>query len=166
MPITSTPRAVVDEPRGTIYGLVDPRDGRLRYVGQTIKSVPRRLFGHLLDYDKPTRKGRWIAELKSLGLNPQIVAIGTYPIREVDAQEIALISVVRASGADLLNISAGGGGPRRRRRRGCGVRRPTPQWDRCISWGHVKMRMDNDRQLEREYVSDIENHKYAMREEE
>lgn len=112
MPINSTPRAVVDEPKGTIYGLVDPRDGRLRYVGQTISSLYCRFSGHLRDRSKNSAKVCWIDELRQLGLKPQMLRISEHSISELDKEEIGLIAFFRSLGTPLLNVRPGGGGPR------------------------------------------------------
>lgn len=40
---------------GTIYALVDPRDGAVRYIGQTTKTLAERLAGHVAN-PAPDRK--------------------------------------------------------------------------------------------------------------
>ncbi len=58
---------------GTIYGLVDPRDGTVRYVRQTTRSLAVRLAGHLT---KPApRVGAWFEELRVGGVDPDIVSL-------------------------------------------------------------------------------------------
>jgi hypothetical protein len=93
---------------GFIYGLLDPRDGMLRYVGQTVYRLKSRLSGHLHDYKKLTKKGRWISELKALGLRPSIVLLGEYPRPELNDEEASEIAFFRSTGAMLLNIVNGG----------------------------------------------------------
>jgi Uri superfamily endonuclease len=58
-----------------IYYLKDPRDGLVKYVGVTSKNLWERLEWHLKDYNKPTKKGRWINNLKKESLVPEIVLI-------------------------------------------------------------------------------------------
>ncbi len=99
---------------GYIYALVDPRNGAIRYIGQTSLSLKQRLSGHLHDRFKPTRKGEWMIELDAAGLRPGIVNLRSAPLEDLNAHEIELIAAMRAAGADLLNITHGGGcsGPR------------------------------------------------------
>lgn len=87
-----------------IYGLVDPTTNELRYVGQTIQKLNRRLTGHILDKNI-NHKTCWIKGLKSKGLKPEI-----FLIDEVDdiKYEIFYISYFKSIGCDLLNVSSGG----------------------------------------------------------
>ncbi len=62
-----------------IYGLVDPRDGCVRYVGKA-NDARRRLRRHLLDR-ACCRKVRWIQTLATNGLQPGLVIL-----EEADAQ--------------------------------------------------------------------------------
>jgi len=90
----------------TIYHLIDPRDGSVRYVGKTRGPLRRRLSAHL-------RRGRrrhdawrsWLNELAALGQVPAIV-----PVREVEARrdklaEYEAISDAWRAGAKLLNVN-------------------------------------------------------------
>jgi hypothetical protein len=64
---------VTDAATGTIYALVDPRDGAVRYIGQTTKTVAERLAGHIA---RPApRVGVWISELREVGLAPFPMAL-------------------------------------------------------------------------------------------
>lgn len=97
-----------------IYGLVDPRDGRTRYVGKTVCRLQRRLNGHLQWAREHPRAchSPWIMELAALGLKPQIVlleevAVGTFWA----TREMFWIAEYRRLHPDLLNISDGGDGP-------------------------------------------------------
>ncbi len=56
-----------------IYGLVDPRDKQICYVGQT-DDVDRRHQEHC-DRKENTRKGQWIQELRRNKLSPLIVVL-------------------------------------------------------------------------------------------
>lgn len=78
-----------------IYKLVDPRDGRARYVGKT--SAPKtRLEAHRTRPQGP-RLRPWIAELAALGLAPDMVALDGY------ATEAEAIAALRPD----LNIKGG-----------------------------------------------------------
>jgi hypothetical protein len=52
----------------TIYGLVDPRDGAVRYVGQT-KCPGARRYQHIFRSHSP-RIRAWVEELKALAIEP------------------------------------------------------------------------------------------------
>lgn len=57
-----------------IYGLVDPRTGKVRYVGYTSKSLKKRLEQHIGDKSR-THKVNWIESLQKVGLVPRIVIL-------------------------------------------------------------------------------------------
>jgi hypothetical protein len=90
---------------GTIYALVDPRDGEARYIGKTTKTMAQRLNGHLRS---PAGKVRpWIAELRAIGLEPGITAVRQgVPVAELRAAEHEEITRVIAAGGTLLNDQA------------------------------------------------------------
>lgn len=79
-------RDVRDEPTW-IYGLADPRDGRIRYIGKSANPLSR-LSSH-------ARKGArkvcaWYAELNALGLGPCLVFLEKVPAgQDVDQREQA-----------------------------------------------------------------------------
>lgn len=56
-----------------IYGLVDPRDRKIHYVGHTI-SPDQRLAQHITDAAQTT-KTNWITELAALGLRPSMIEL-------------------------------------------------------------------------------------------
>ncbi|MGW3383388.1 hypothetical protein ACWDCO_24770 [Streptomyces albogriseolus] len=59
--------------KGTVYALIDPRDGVTRYIGQTTRSLTTRLAGHM---SKPAPSiTAWITELKAAGLRPAIAPL-------------------------------------------------------------------------------------------
>lgn len=67
--------------RVIIYGLVDPRNGTMRYVGRTRAALKTRLASHkadtALDWTGKARgysldKVKWLVELKEAGLSPTI----------------------------------------------------------------------------------------------
>ena len=62
-----------------VYALIDPRDGRTRYIGSTEKSLPKRLSGHLSA--REGARGAWIDDLLASGLKPvirEITQFGTW----------------------------------------------------------------------------------------
>lgn len=89
----------------TIYHLVDPRDGGVRYVGKTRGPLRRRLSAHL-------RRGRrrhdgwrtWLAELAALGQVPAIVPVREVPPTKSKVAEYAAIADARRAGASLPNV--------------------------------------------------------------
>lgn len=98
---------------GVIYGLHDPESGELRYIGQTIKSIPDRLAAHLSPSSlrRHSYLYRWLGGLVKRGLKPtwtQIDAAETQA--DLDRLEIEHIARARLYGVRLVNLSDGGGG--------------------------------------------------------
>lgn len=89
-------------PDVTIYALVDPRNGAVRYVGQTM-NIESRLQGHLCDRNRTTAKGAWIRELCSHGLRPRLVELAIVPAHLAAQEEVRWIERWRRAGADLTN---------------------------------------------------------------
>ena len=90
-----------------VYGLVDPEDLRIRYIGQT-RDIKQRLRYHL----RHAREGRigptnsWLRGLIAKGKEPNIHIIEAEAVWDVS--EIIWIERHRQMGADLLNIMRGG----------------------------------------------------------
>lgn len=106
---------------GRIYALIDPRDGRVRYVGKTVKTAQERLKDHLWSRPKSIKRPlyRWITELLASHVFPQIVVLQEvgFPgidrveqLKAIDTAEREWIAHFRATGAALLNLTAGGNG--------------------------------------------------------
>lgn len=100
---------------GVIYLLIDPRNNHVRYVGQT-DDIKQRLLCHRNQKRKPV--GKWIAELESMGLSPEVRVVATIvePLesntwngdiyRCIYAAEKSLIAFYHLHGAaDLLNVA-------------------------------------------------------------
>lgn len=88
----------------TCYALLDPRDGKARYVGRTDSPETRRQAYLRFRRNNCTPTIRpWISELRALGMQP------TFEVLEGD-DERAWILKLRAAGAPLLNKAPGGGG--------------------------------------------------------
>lgn len=94
-----------------IYGLFDPRDNALRYVGKTIKPKTR-LWEHVYNSRKrETDKDKWIAELIELGLSPTFEILEQTDEEGWPDAEKMWISKSIADGCDLFNVSEGGPNP-------------------------------------------------------
>lgn len=99
----------------TIYGLQDPRDLRIRYVGCTC-SLRCRALAHVQDARKGSggAKGEWIRELLALDLLPSMVALEHVTEADSAAREQHWVAHHRAlSGPRLTNRRAGEGSPPR-----------------------------------------------------
>lgn len=57
-----------------IYALIDPRRGRIRYIGQT-KTIPQRYYTHMTPGYGSTKMIRWVAELREAGVRPQMMIL-------------------------------------------------------------------------------------------
>lgn len=85
-----------------IYLLVDPRDGRVRYVGQT-RDPATRLAKHKEDVWGGRRD--WLLDMRSNGIAPRMVTIGAVPERLANLAERVVIAHYRAAGHPLLNAA-------------------------------------------------------------
>jgi hypothetical protein len=95
-----------------IYGLVDPRDGQVFYVGKTSTTLHRRLNQHFAHRWKPTAVARAIARLWAEGQRSQIIELArlenpTFTEWKLAEQSwIDFYSLTRA----LTNTGSGGQG--------------------------------------------------------
>lgn len=91
----------------TIYGLVDPRDGMLRYIGQTVSPLKKRLSSHVSGISHwchgGVEKNRWIGELVDAGLMPETLEIEVVPFSDRLNAEKRWIEYFALLGYDLLN---------------------------------------------------------------
>jgi DNA invertase Pin-like site-specific DNA recombinase len=98
---------------GRIYGLYDPITDELRYIGQTIMSLKRRLQHHLTPQNlgKQRHSSCWLRHLRGRGLKPTIrpLALG-FSKEELDQLEVQHISKAKKAGARLTNHTDGGRG--------------------------------------------------------
>lgn len=95
--------------RAEIYGLYDPRDGALRYIGKANNSA-KRLASHKRDArkrDAPVH--RWIRKLETLGMSPTQKVLSVTD--DWEAEERRLIALHRTDGSRLLNVADGGDQP-------------------------------------------------------
>lgn len=97
-----------------IYGLFDPRNGELRYIGKTIQ-LKMRLEKHIREaknyLNHNTRKERWIRELLSNNLKPAIIALEECTRENWQDREREWIRAAREICVNLVNLADGGKGP-------------------------------------------------------
>jgi hypothetical protein len=96
----------------TIYGLLDPRDGQLRYIGKTI-DLPRRLLAHLgrTNLTPKRHSSCWLIGLSRDGLKPIPIVLETVPHGgDWQKAERRWIAHYRQQGARLTNLADGGEG--------------------------------------------------------
>ncbi len=104
-----------------IYGLMDPRDRMVRYIGKSTRGL-KRIAEHS-DRRFNSLKVAWFDELKTIGLKPDWVIlerVGTEPFKlwSDDAMRLSPLSAcerwwiayAKASGWPLVNLTAGGDG--------------------------------------------------------
>lgn len=93
-----------------IYGLVDPRNQALRYVGKTSTALKKRLNKHITNskYERGHR-ANWVRSLIKAGLRPE-----AFVIEVVDddggESERHHIAMFKSLGCDLTNGTSGGDG--------------------------------------------------------
>lgn len=95
-----------------IYGLVDPRDGQVFYVGKTSTTLNRRLTQHIANRWRPSATARAIARLWAEGYRPQIIELARLEnptFAEWKAAEQSWIDFYSLT-AGLTNTGAGGQG--------------------------------------------------------
>lgn len=91
-----------------IYGLIDPRDGRIRYVGKA-DDVKRRLTEHVSKRKEMTHKRSWIVHLSCLGLKPEVIILDIVPESGWQTWEREWIADLMKN-HDLVNGTDGGDG--------------------------------------------------------
>lgn len=105
----------MDDRTGIIYGLVDPRNGVIRYVGLTTQSLTSRLSKHLNDakLGDRSRRALWVRDLVLIGARPFPVVLERAPAERLAEAEVRWISKLRGTvGRLLTNITDGGEHPR------------------------------------------------------
>lgn len=97
-----------------IYGLVDPRDGQLRYIGKSCSGLkrPRSEYSRVLKkYEGAGHRQNWIKSLYGAGLKYEIVILQSFIDDGILEQaEIFWIAYFRKMGCSLTNLTDGGGG--------------------------------------------------------
>lgn len=93
-----------------IYGLFDPRNDELKYIGKTV-NLRIRLNGHVSNAKtgEPDPKYVWIRELLEKDLKPYILSLEECTEDNWEAKEKKWITDSFNSGVNLTNIAYGGG---------------------------------------------------------
>lgn len=91
-----------------IYGLLDPRDNRCRYIGKT--DDPERRAKEYLGAKDFSHRTCWLRSLAAAGLEPQLKILEECPSATWQARERWWIASLQVMGADLVNGSEGGMG--------------------------------------------------------
>lgn len=97
-----------------IYGLIDPRNNEIRYVGYT-SNAHRRYLQHLYpsEIKRKTHKNHWLKQLIALHLKPEMIEICEYETEEeLPYYEKMWIDNYRIIGCRLTNLAEGGRGGR------------------------------------------------------
>jgi hypothetical protein len=95
----------------SIYGLVDPRTGVVRYVGRSV-DVAQRVRDHVGDRRDGSARGEWLSELVAEGLRPGVVVFETVaaedgPVAEqrwMDAHDSLLNLVAARSSTRVFSV--------------------------------------------------------------
>ncbi|HYT43254.1 MAG TPA: NUMOD3 domain-containing DNA-binding protein, partial [Methylomirabilota bacterium] len=97
----------------SIYQLKDPETFKIRYVGQTVRTLSTRLWSHI-NIEDTRYITNWIKYLKKKGLTPTIELITQVKTQnEADFLEILLITYYKSIGYPLTNLDGGGVGTHR-----------------------------------------------------
>jgi len=99
-----------------IYGLVDPRNNQIKYVGQTIQGIERfrQHYYNKASEGPRSKKHNWVNKLKKLGLVFQVVYLEYVDgVDSLNDREIYYIKKLRSEGLELLNHDDGGGNTKR-----------------------------------------------------
>ena len=98
-----------------VYGLVDPRDHTLRYVGKSTSGYKRpkqhfcRYYTHGMPY-KNWYVYRWIRKLQREDVKPEIIVLEYCEADDLDFWEIWHIAYWKGLGCRLTNATTGGEG--------------------------------------------------------
>ena len=90
-----------------IYTLTDPRDGAIRYVGETLNPIMR-LRLHIAQFKTGRAKDQWIKELEQEKLRPVMNIVEEVPVADAKTKEREWIVKLRGEGCLLLQSRNGG----------------------------------------------------------
>jgi predicted GIY-YIG superfamily endonuclease len=93
-----------------LYGLFDPRNNELKYIGYT-KNLKQRLLAHCSKsrLKNNSHKNNWIKSLTSSELEPDVITIEWYEtLNDALIAEVELIEYYKSIGCDLTNVTNGG----------------------------------------------------------
>lgn len=93
-----------------VYGLASSENGRLRYIGQTVNQLKKRINGHICYANKYGKSAiqKWIVSVLDKGF--EIIGWIICPKAIWNITEIETIKQYRELGFDLLNLTDGGEG--------------------------------------------------------
>lgn len=95
----------------SVYALKDPSSDLVRYIGYTGLSVEKRLYYHLRDVGKTSRRASWIKSILSKNKSPDLEIIeSNLGRKEAIKKEIFYIKFFKSIGANLVNSTIGGDG--------------------------------------------------------
>ena len=94
----------------TVYALSSSQDHAVRYIGQTVMTLRRRLNSHIHEAQtkRSNYKHHWINSVVAAGHDVLIVALKVNAVLHVD--EIATIAHHKTLGCALVNLTTGGEG--------------------------------------------------------
>lgn len=97
----------------SIYALVDA-DAGVRYIGQTVRPLAKRLAVHwqTARAGERTHRAAWMRVAKANGVGVSIELLAVVGSESADSAEVEAIAAHRASGCLLTNTTDGGGGVR------------------------------------------------------
>lgn len=90
-----------------IYGLIDPRNSQIRYIGKADNPTDR-YKRHFWQMAGNAHKVNWLRSMKNVGIMPDIEILEKVPYSQWKSSEIFWISYYRYIGADLTNWDMGG----------------------------------------------------------
>lgn len=93
-----------------IYGLVDPRNNQVRYIGKANNPKNRYKNHYNSARDKNTHKRNWISNIRKDGLRPELIIIDEVKKVEWQYWESFYISLFKTWGFNLVNYTSGGDG--------------------------------------------------------
>jgi len=98
-----------EEIKYTIYKLIDPISGEIRYIGLTFNTLKQRLKSHCSEKSK-SHKSNWVQSLRSKGLKPiiEVIESDISSYDEVCDREIYYIDKYQLEGHKLTNMASGG----------------------------------------------------------
>lgn len=92
-----------------IYVLIDPRDSRIRYVGQTV-NIKQRYKNHCIIHRSKDHRSHWLNNLRSLNLKPIMQIVEECDESTWAERETYWIRHYRDLGCGLVNATEGGEG--------------------------------------------------------
>ena len=96
----------------TIYGLSDPNNELIRYIGKTI-NMNKRYRQHICESlagKRKSKKNSWLNSLLIKGVNPKVHIIDVVSDDNGNYYERSYIKLFKSAGCNLLNMTQGGDG--------------------------------------------------------